>query len=254
MEVSSPVIISGTNTELYQVHHRYKEKSIFFFSNQNKEEGVRFSASFTSSKGLPWKWDPETGTREVLYYGNDPQNLNIKLNPLESLLLVFENKEGHQIELQEADESNFLTIDSPWSIKCWPHIGSEFQLQTPELFDLASSEDERLNSFAGIIEYTTTVDIDNDTDIILDLGKVNGISEVSINGKLLGVGWYGRHRYSIGGIVGKGKNDIKVKLTTTLYNYCRTQKDNPEIRRWLRTQKPEPSGMVGPVRIYSLKQ
>ena len=74
---------------------------------------------------------------------------------------------------------------------------------------------------------------------------------MSINGKTIGKKWYGKHRYFIGGIAREGINKLKITLTTTLYNYCRTQEENPEIRRWLRTKDPEPAGLIGPVRIYS---
>lgn len=251
MEVDPPVRISHPNTDLFQIHHRYNNKAIFFFSNQNKEESIQFAAGFNTSKRIPWKWDPETGKREVYNYGKNPQNFNIKLGPLESLLLVFEKTGEQQADLREADESKYMTIDSPWNIKCTPHIGTEFQVKLPQLIDIGSSEDERLNSFAGTIEYTTTIDIKNDAEIILDMGKVYGISKVSINGKTIGKKWYGKHRYFIGGIAREGINKLKITLTTTLYNYCRTQEENPEIRRWLRTKDPEPAGLIGPVRIYS---
>ncbi len=254
MKVDPPVRITQPDASLFQVHHKYNDRDIFFFSNQSKEEGVQFTAGFTHSKGVPWRWDPETGTREVYPYGKDPQHFMIKLEPLESLLLVFEKRRGPQTGIPRADESEYVTIDSPWNIHCFPHIGSAFQLQVPELPDLASSEDERLNSFAGIIEYTTKLDLQSDEEMILDLGKVYGVSEVLVNGKILGTQWYGNHRYSIGGPAGKGIIELKVRVTTTLYNYCRTQEDNPEIGRWLRTKSAEPSGMTGPVRLYTTKQ
>lgn len=83
------------------------------------------------------------------------------------------------------------------------------------------------------------------------MGKVYGITEVLINGKVIGTRWYGRHCYPLSGAARQGDNEIKIILTTTLYNYCRTREENPEIRRWLRTREPEPSGIIGPVRIYA---
>ncbi len=253
MKVDPSVRISQASASLFQVHQKYNDRDIFFFSNQNRKEGVQFAAGFTHSKGVPWRWDPETGTRTIYHYGKDPQRFNIELGPLESLLIVFEKRGGAQTGISKADESEYITIDSPWNIHCFPHIGSAFQLTVPELPDLASPEDERLNSFAGIIEYTTALDLQSDEEMILDLGKVYGVSEVSLNGKVIGIQWYGTHRYSVSGTAGKGISELKVKVTTTLYNYCRTQEDNPEIRRWLKTKNAEPSGMTGPVRLYSMK-
>ena len=76
------------------------------------------------------------------------------------------------------------------------------------------------------------------------------LTEVSVNGSNLGTRWYGQHRYAVNETLRQGSNEINVKLTTTLYNYCRTQGDNPDIRRWLKTREAEPSGLIDPVRFY----
>jgi hypothetical protein len=80
---------------------------------------------------------------------------------------------------------------------------------------------------------------------MLDLGKVYDISEVKLNGKSLGTRWYGRHIYDATGTLKKGKNVLEVKVTTTLANYVRSLKDDPNAI----PSKPAPAGLVGPVRL-----
>ena len=125
-------------------------------------------------------------------------------------------------------------------------------MEIPELIDLGSSEDERLNSFAGIINYSSGFVLSETNGLVLDLGNVYGITEVILNGHHLGTRWYGNHRYMLDNVVKNGYNKVEVKLTTTLYNYCRTQTENPNIKAWLRTTEPEPAGIIGPVKIYNL--
>jgi hypothetical protein len=248
-KLNSPVRIQEPDPSVFQTHYVYKNQDIFFFCNQDKASRVQFEALFNRSEGIPWIWDPETGSRSVFSYGANPRELNIELGPLESMLIVFDKKKGSKSGVIKADETKYTTINSPWNIKFYPHIGTEFQIEEVDLPDLAASEDDRLNSFAGEIVYTTNIDIDN-TDLILDLGEVYGISELWLNGEKIGSRWYGKHQYPINGIARKGINELEIHLTTTLYNFCRTQEENPEIARWLKTREPEPSGLLGPVKLF----
>ena len=152
--------------------------------------------------------------------------------------------------LPETGKSSFISADSSWTIKFIPHIGKEFVIKSTGLPDIAASQDARLNSFAGVIEYNTTFIADTVKEMLLDLGKVYGVSEVYINGHYAGTKWYGDRQFPLKEWVKEGKNELTIKVTTTLYNYCRTQINNPEIKRWLRTKDAEPSGMLGPVKIY----
>lgn len=244
------VTITEPSSRLYQVHYVHGNKAIFFFANQDYNNSAEFTASFANIKGYPWKWDPETGKKELFYYGNNPHRFNVKLKPLESLLLVFENEEGQQHMLPETVRSSFISTDPLWDIQFIPHIGKEFAIKSTGLPDIAASQDARLNSFAGVIKYNTTFVADTDKGMIMDLGKVYGVSEVYINGHYAGTRWYGDRQFPLKEWVKKGRNELTIKVTTTLHNYCRTQVTNPEIKRWLRTKDAEPSGMPGPVKIY----
>jgi hypothetical protein len=246
------VKISHPDQDLFQVHYRYGPKALFFFSNQNKKNSVGFHAGFNTGKKIPWKWDPETGQKQRFPFEESPDELYIKIGPVESLLLVFEDtEEPGPVLPPEYKESVYHTIDAEWQMSCNPHTGTQFNVELPELIDLASSPDERLNSFAGIIEYTTYIEFIESIDLVLDLGKVYGVTEVYVNDNHLGIRWYGNHRYEVRDLLREGSNEIRVKLTTTLYNYCRTQSENPEIKRWLRTTDPEPSGLIGPVSLIT---
>jgi len=252
IKVDSPVRILQPDANLFQIHYRHKGRLIVFFANQSETKEVRIEAGIDAGTAIPWCWDPETGGREVYYFGKDPQRIPVNLGPLESLLLVFENNKKAQAKPAVVNESNYLTLDSVWTIRCSPYRGENFQMEIPYLFDLGSSEEARLNSFAGTMTYSSGFFISETSGMILDLGKTYGVTEVTVNGQNLGSRWYGRHRYRLDHAAQPGYNKIEIKLTTTLYNYCRTRRDLPAIGVWLRASDPEPSGISGPVRIYSV--
>jgi hypothetical protein len=111
-------------------------------------------------------------------------------------------------------------------------------------FDI--SRDERLRSFAGTIVYEKKLD-DGIADFHwLDLGKVEGASEVFLDGIELGNHWYGRHIYSIPGDA-SGKT-LTVKLATIVGNYILADPANTG-HGWVRGGGWAPVGVLGPVRL-----
>jgi hypothetical protein len=76
-----------------------------------------------------------------------------------------------------------------------------------------------------------------------------GVTEVRLNGNLLGVNWYGRPIFQIGDQIVKGENILEVKYTTVLSNYCRSLKDNLTAQQWTRGYENISSGLEGEVKI-----
>jgi hypothetical protein len=84
----------------------------------------------------------------------------------------------------------------------------------------------------------------------LDLGAVYGVSEVTLNGKPVGVRWYGQHIYDISNAVKSGNNELIIKVTTVLYNHARTLDKNTGAGFWVnRSKKAVSTGLMGPVKI-----
>lgn len=83
----------------------------------------------------------------------------------------------------------------------------------------------------------------------LNLGSVMGISEVSLNGRTLGVRWYGDHTYEVKGALKQGLNQLSIKLTTTLGNYMHSIPNNKDAKKWVldRKQPLQSIGVMGPV-------
>ena len=72
------------------VHHRAGEREIFFLANASRTEARDVEARFPTGDRRPWRWDLETGTREPVPFSGRPDRLALHLEPLESLLLVYE--------------------------------------------------------------------------------------------------------------------------------------------------------------------
>ena len=127
------------------------------------------------------------------------------------------------------------------------------------LFDLKDSE--AYQHFCGTVVYRKTIDcygtdVARNVSTILDLGLVEGVSEVFVNGQSIGIQYFGRRLFDLSDVLHEGQNDLEIRVTTTLGNYLKTvsREDNPTT--WIyvnhprRDQPLQPQGLIGPVKIY----
>lgn len=251
-EVERPVRLSPPHPRLLQVHHETGGRELFLFSNQSRNEELHVHARFATGERIPWRWDPETGERTVVPHGEAPNELDLALRPLESLLLVFEPElSGEPTRPLEIDRDSAVAIEGTWRSTFAPVVGEPFDVVLDTLRDLGTSADERLAAFAGEVTYRISFDAPNAGHDVLSLGRVHGTSEVTLNGTPLGVRWWGaEHLYETGDALRAGRNELEVKVTTVLSNYCRTSKDDRTAMRWARNHAPVPAGLVGPVVLY----
>lgn len=129
------------------------------------------------------------------------------------------------------------------------HIdGTNRHIELETLKDLADIPETK--NFAGTVIYEKTVDLNRNDLHYIDLGNVQGVSELTLNGKNLGVKWYGAHVYDIKKAAKPGANKLSVRLTTITGNYLKGLINNPVAQRWTRNQPYHSMGILGPVRIF----
>jgi hypothetical protein len=224
------------------------EQEIYFFANSDRKKSIEFEATFEAGKKFSYIWIPETGERFALSY-SDKNQLKIKLEALESALIVFEPAKIDLLLYEFKPETGeTIDLNLKWIAK-FNHIsGTEFTRELNQLIDFSLSDDEALQNFAGDVTYSTQ--FENKEGIkYIKLTEVNqAVTTLSINGNTVGTKCYGNHIYDVGPYLKKGKNSVEIKITTTLANYCRSLKDNPTAQRWTQSYKtPFSSGLEGVV-------
>lgn len=249
------VRISSPDPMLFQIHRVVDGRGIFLFSNQGTESAVSFHGTFATGERTPWRWNPETGERSAFPHGAKKNELDITLEPLESLLLVFEPAmPASAMPLVKIDRSTAVAIQPPWQLTLEPAIGVSVTQELAKLEDLGLSENKTFNTFAGKAVYRVKFSVTDLRQSILSLGRVHGVSEVILNGKALGVRWWGvEYVYDTQGALRLGDNELEVRVTTVLSNYCRTLKDNRMAMVWAEDHKPVSTGLIGPVALYREK-
>lgn len=123
-------------------------------------------------------------------------------------------------------------------------------VETEDLFEFGGNRDRRIATFAGQAIYHTDFDLQETGWAFLDLGLESQVTEVKLNGKVIGVKWWGRHLYQIPeGTIKEGENQLEITYTTTLANYANSLTGNDVAKRWINLSRPEPMGLNKEVRL-----
>ncbi len=250
-EIRPYVRIARPDVNLSQIALAAGDREIFFFVNSDAEREIETEAGFFTGGKTPWRWDPETGERTPYFYAARKDRLNLRLEPCGSLVLVFEP--GSSPAGKPAPrpvEAGAFELPGPWELDLHHVDGSGGQRTLQALVDF--KDDASLRSFAGKAIYRTTFTAPrSEAYAFLDLGPVNGISSVVLNGKPLGLKWYGCHRYAAGAALARGENRLEIEITTVLGNYAKSLTGNEVAQRWTRRQPWYPVGLRGPVRLLA---
>ena len=148
-------------------------------------------------------------------------------------------------------------LSSDWDIELiHARLDTTIHTHFDTLFDLKDYPETQL--FAGTIIYRKSIPMDTLNTCVLDLGLVEGVSEVFVNGQSAGVKYYGRRQYDISDLLHEGGNELEIRVTTTLGNYLKTftKEDNPTVWVYVnhpkRDQPLQPMGLIGPVELIKL--
>jgi hypothetical protein len=244
------VHITQPDKQLSQVSYLAGETRIFFFTNSSLSRQISFSAHFEVARGMhPWIWNPETGLKYPYPKMSGKKEMEMTLAPATSLLIVFEkSREGEEYALPALSGTE-TEIAGPWRLKLKHLNGKEREITLRKLVDFR--DQRNLKTFAGEAVYTKAIQVDDPgAQAMISLGKVQGVSELALNGQPMGVKWYGDHLYDVSGQLTRGENMLSVKITTIAGNYLKSLEDNPTAQRWTRGQPYHPVGMIGPVKLY----
>jgi hypothetical protein len=117
-----------------------------------------------------------------------------------------------------------------------PKLAAPFVVDFPVLKDFSLHEDKRVNYFAGTAIYKKEIVLNtanlNDKHVMLDLGTVNDIVSIKLNGKDLGVLWYPPYRIDVTHVLKAGANALEISVTTNWANRLIGDEQEPADFEW----------------------
>ncbi|MCO5236622.1 MAG: glycoside hydrolase family 2 [Chitinophagaceae bacterium] len=245
----------------YFMQNRYMRddgSEFYFFQNAHRYQShttrLQFDRRVVKNR-YAWVWDLDSGRRFRLALDEDG-GFEHDFGPTESLLVVFDrHRRGEVFKPLPVTGSGIMELDRDWNLELIhgvEHTTSKRSLDT--LIDL--KDDPDLRNFTGTVVYTKEVNVNTVRNTILNLGNVQGVSELRVNKQLVGIKWYGRRVFDITNRLKPGANEVEVRVVTTMGNYMKTLKDNKVAQYWVnrpgREQEIQSMGLIGPVRLYEV--
>lgn len=217
-------------------HRRIANNDLFFFYN-DKTETQTLSLDMRGTIGQPEIWNVDDGSVEKIEnfsFDNNRLTMDLLIEPYGArFVLVRRDKQTpkyttKQQDLlravyQATDNSKSLAISGPWSINFDPRWSGPGDVIFSQLVDWTTRDEKGIKYYSGTAQYNNQFtlskqDISDYKPIYLNLGNVQHIAEVSINGQKLATLWKPPFAVDIRPALQLGVNTIQVDVTNTWVN------------------------------------
>ena len=205
-------------------HRSLPEKEIYFISNRTEKliEDVCLFRDGTLNAEL---WDAVTGEIKRLNHlekSDKGISVKVKLEPSQSYFVVFDK------EIPIATQNNMLadfpeqhplfTLNGNWRVAFDPKWGGPAEVVFDSLTDWAKRPEEGIRFYSGIAKYQkrfdlpSTYNIQNNSNLIFDLGIVKNIARVKLNGHELGILWTSPWQVDVSTSIKEKDNLLEIEI------------------------------------------
>lgn len=158
-----------------------------------------------------------------------------------------------------------MEITGPWEVHFAPGWGAPEKITFNELADWTKRSEDNIKYFSGKATYRKTFEVSaqppSGSALILDLGSVNDIAVVRVNGHELGTFWQPPYRVDIIPAVKPGANTLEVDVVNAWNNRLAGDAALPVEQRHtsitVQTVTKDspllPAGLLGPVTLQTIK-
>ena len=270
---------------------RREGRTDFFFVACESSDPVKVEMAFRVADGQPEIWNPGRGTRRLatgVRHEHGRTIVPLSFEPDDAVFVVFPpqpttTEPDHDLRLNE-----ITSIAGPWQVLFPPQRGAPAAVELPALADLSTRPEEGVKFFSGTATYRSTFRLSEAEmpagPVFLDLGGVEVIAEVKVNGEDFGVLWKNPYRVDVARALRSGENTVEIRATNLWINRLigderQFPQKNPnewaaqgswpewviDFSRpkptgrigfvswpyWKATDPLPPSGLIGPVRLLA---
>jgi len=228
-----------TGMSLRSIHRRTNKADVWFVANLERAGGAA-TCIFNVAGKQPELWDPVTGARRVLTDFDDSNgqtSIMMEFAPTQSFFIVFRNP----IAKFAQKKKNFPAlkpvgeISGPWEVGFDPKWGGPAKVTFDSLDDWTKRPEPGIRYYSGTATYRRTFDAPSPAKIAyIDLGVVNHVARVRVNGKDLGVVWCPPWGIDIpAGLIKAKGNKLEVEVTNVWANRLIGDEQEPADCEWL---------------------
>lgn len=276
LKLSPDFSVKDSDPLLY-IHRTLPDEDIYFVSNQSGDK-VLAEPLFRVRGKKPFLFDPLLGeVRRLPQFVQEGKGTKVPLTmeSHQSFFIVFRKNAGPVRSTLHIPTGtavvNFpmpaktVDVPGPWKVDFDTAMrGPLAPVVFDTLMDWSKCGDSAIRYYSGPAVYRNTVFLSGGTEgrqVYLDLGMVQAMAKVTVNGKYVGGAWTPPYRVNITTAVKKGSNVLSIEVVNTWVNRLIGDSRLPadERKTWLNVNpyKPEsplaPSGLLGPVRVLIFK-
>ncbi len=220
---------TSSEADIRYIHRRSGNVELYFVGNRT-EQPVNVDVLLRVAGRQPELWHPETGTiRDLSDWQttvDQRTRIPLRLEPVESFFIVFRrpaNGSSSGIRNFPAFQ-HVATVGGPWKVEFPAEQGTPATIELRELISWTDHEDFNVKHFSGTATYRKMVRLpdgleldnakgDSKKRIYLDLGKVEVIAQVALNGRDFGILWKPPFRVDVTDALKPGDNELEIRVT-----------------------------------------
>ena len=244
------------------VHRKLPDGDLFFVANLGDADVVT-TASFRVSGKAPEIWRADDASISPTSYriADGRTEVPLTLTPHDAVFVMFRTPAATlSYRAPVVTQTTIQTLTGPWRVSFPRGRGAPATVTFPNLRSWTDSNDNGIRYFSGTARYTASLSIaDTPTKgrLLLDLGEVANVAEVSVNGRAAGVAWKAPYRVDVSCLVHKGHNRIEIAVANLWPNrLIGDQQPGVKAQYVHATYNPfnehsqlMTSGLLGPVRL-----
>ncbi|MEX2564688.1 MAG: glycosyl hydrolase, partial [Cyclobacteriaceae bacterium] len=251
-ESDIPEDFKSENNSIRFGHRKTADKDIYFVANRtNKPQ--KTACGFRAS-GEPELWSGVDGSIKKLNQYKTVDGLTtipLEFVPYESYFILFNTNKAveNTVESGNANFESFntlKTIEGAWDVSFNPKWGGPEEIKFEKLQDWTAHEMREIKYYSGIATYKKSFNINNieskNSKYYIDLGVVNDIARIKLNGKDIGVVWCAPWRIDVSSALQEGNNELEIEVANRWINRLLGDRQEPDAN--VRTVKFE-NGLMG---------
>jgi hypothetical protein len=255
-------------SKLFFVHRKENDTDIYWVNNRS-DKATNMDVTFRVAGKTAEVWHPETGLTETASYSisNGMTTVPLHLAPNDAVFVVFgKDTDINSVTLPQPQKQKLSKVEGPWTVEFQPERGAPEKAIFETLTPWNENTIPGIKYFSGKASYRKILEapetwFSEGSQIWIDLGGVQNLAEVFINGKSMGIVWKKPFKVNITGALAPGKNKLEIQVTNLWVNRL-IGDQQPDSKKkitfvsnpFYRADSPlKPSGLMGPVIISSIK-
>ncbi len=246
---------SSANQTIRYGHRKTADKDIYFVANRT--DSYQTTECTFRAIGEPEIWIGTTAeTRKLIDYkienGNGTTTIPLEFHPYESFFVVFSKNKKSVKHSSDERTANFpvfseiKTLNGAWEVSFDPKWGGPENIEFERLQDWTEHEMRGIKYYSGIAKYTKKFTLESSQfksgALYLDLGEVQDMARVMMNGRDLGVIWCAPWRIDVSEAVVEGENILEIEVANRWINRLLGDQQEPDAN--VRTVKFK-DGLLG---------